>query len=345
MQGTTVVKGVDDFLQEDIDRHWDLIQQGIPSILMLGLTTRDACNLRCNYCFGPDARSQESNQHIPLDEYRRLLEQAVELGAQTAIYCSNGEPFMDKDLPDVLRHSHKAGLTNAVLTNATFFGDDVLSQKVHHMSAKDLTQLAFETGTSLVISLDSLEEQKVDRIAGVPGTYAVLQKAIANIRDAGFTAIQKDVQGRDVTRVQFSAVIGKLNFHEIPNLREFAHGMGAQFVCKLPSLLGRARENMEVFFENNATTRWLRENYIVQMSDKKETVSSDDIGRCGVWHYGIVIGNDGTIRQCFSIGDIAVWNIRNVSLKELAQVRLDQFKDKLRNPGCLTKEADYAIAS
>lgn len=337
-----VVRGVDDVTPDQIESFWEERERGVVNLLAIGLTTRDVCNLRCVYCFGPDRRSQETQNTLTLDEYRSIIDEAAALGAQTAIYCSNGEPLMDPDLPQVVEYACSKGLKNAILTNATIIGNDHISQKVHGMSGTDLGQLLYDNDASLIMSIDSLDRDMYDRIVAVPGAYDWAQTALQRIQDIGFNRVRYDAQGRAVTRLLLSSVICKLNFHELPALRAYAHSIDAQFVCKLPSLLGRARDNPDLFFENNSTTRWIRTDYLVRMSDKKETVSSDTIGRCGVWHYGITVGNDGSIRQCFSIGDIGIGNIREKSLTELAAERQEKFAERLKNPGCVTKNADYS---
>jgi len=342
MQGSHyVVRGVDDITKSEVDQFWADKKAGVVNILQVGLYTKDVCNLRCIYCFGPDKRSQEGTDRLTLEEFRSVLDQSAQLGAKTAVYCSNGEPLMDEDLLPILEYAQHNGMKNAILTNATVMGNESLSRRVHGLATKDLVRRLYELDTSVIMSIDSTEPMLYDRIVGIEGAHEWAERAIDNMDNQGFMDTYANEDGNEVTRLLMSMVVGKMNFHEVPVMRDYAHEMHAQFVCKLPSLLGRAAENKTDFFENNSTTRWIREVYLKEMSDKKETVSADSIGRCGVWHYGIVIGNDGTIRQCFSIGDIGVGSIRETSLVELARERQEKFMERLLDPGCVTKDSDY----
>jgi len=339
-----VVRGVDDFSDEDINKFWEERSAGSNNLLVLGLTTKNVCNLRCLYCFGTDEITGESEQTMSLADYHRVIDEAKELGVKTVVYCSNGEPLMDEKLPSILEHASQKGLTNAILTNATIMGNDRISKRVHGMSGLDMAQLIFDNNGSIIMSLDSLDEKNYDTIVNVRGSYKYAQQAMENMVRVGFANTVEDGDRR-VTRLLLSMLANKLNFHEIPDVRSFAHDLGAQFVVKLPSLLGRANDNRSLFFDNNETTRWIREDYFKRMSDKSETVSADDIGRCGVWHYGIVVGSDGAIRQCFSVGDIGIGNVTQASLKALADKRQEKFLDRLFMNGCVTKDKDYCDCS
>ncbi|MDD3288690.1 MAG: radical SAM protein [Alphaproteobacteria bacterium] len=335
-----VVSGLDSFSKEELDNFWAERRKGNVNLLVLGLTTKNVCNLRCLYCFGTDKKSEEAKTQMTLDEYRRVVDEAVELGVKSIVYCSNGEPLMDDNLLPILSHVHRRGLSNVILTNGTLMGNDRLARLVHNMNAADLTKAVYDNNASLIMSLDSLEESTYDEIVNVKGSYAFAQRALANIEKTGFTKTTEE-NGVVKTRLLLSMLATKTTFHEIPVVRDFAHKFGSQFVVKLPSMLGRANDNKHLMFANNETTRWIREDYLRRMSDKKETVSADDVGKCGVWHYGMVVGSDGTIRQCFSVGDIGIGNIKDTSLRNLAEIRQEKYLERLFNNGCLTKDMDY----
>ncbi len=129
-----------------------------------------------------------------------------------------------------------------------------------------------------------------------------------------------------------------INIKEIRKMKEFARKLNAQFICKLPSLVGVAVNHLEVMFspENYET---IRENFLNKISDKRETLLADGM-RCMAWHYGIVIDDCGEVRECYTspcTPEKRVGNIREHSLKELLRIRCQKF-DILMNDVCPVKK-------
>ncbi len=83
------------------------------------------CNLRCSHCY------VSSGDYVPPDEMTtsdliRLVDDARELGV-TRFYFTGGEPFMRKDIFDLIDHVCAASEL-VILTNATYFNGTVLAK-------------------------------------------------------------------------------------------------------------------------------------------------------------------------------------------------------------------------
>jgi len=331
-----VLKGLDHFTKEEIESFWagwNPRKDGA-KLRAVGLSTILSCNFRCIYCYAGEKK--RLNNELTLREQKGIIMQARELGAEVVILCGDAEPLMDGCLVDLVEYTHKCDMTPVVVTNGIVLGDDKLAQRVHRNSAKDLARILYDNGASLVVKLDSIKEDVYERTVGVKGAYAKFMKAVDNVVDVGFgNIIERDDDM--VTRLAFSSVVMTINFDELGAIKEFANKRNAQYICKLPSLVGRALENTDVMFP---VERYEDIRKILRgISAKRETLLADGM-RCMAWHYGVVIDNQGEVRECYTSPcspENRVGNIRDYSLAELVR-RRNKIFDVLVNDVCPVKK-------
>ncbi len=321
MEKKIVLRGLDHFGEEELKNYWKdwNPKKDEPKILGLGLSCSFKCNLKCIYCYV--GKKIPSSNELTLEEQINLIDQGKKLGTKTVILCGDGDPSMDKNLLPMVKHAHKLNITMVVVTNAVMFGDDNLAKTIHNnKSAKEVAQFLYDNGTSLVIKMDSITPEIYDNIVGIPNCYKKFKKAIENIKAIGFNK-GEERENDIVTRVSFSAVVMKNTIDEIPKMKEFADNMGAQFICKVPSLVGNALDNLNVMFSVDKYEE-VRE-YFKPYTAKRETLMVD-VPRCMAWHYGPVIDIKGEVRECYTSPcdeDNRIGNIRETSLRDLMKKR------------------------
>jgi len=160
-------------------------------------------------------------------------------------------------------------------------------------------------------------------------------KAVENIQKVGFNKVIGEVDGNKITRLAFSAVVMTLNINEVKKMKEFARSTNAQYICKLPSLVGEAVKHSDVMFSPE-DYEIIRDGLLNKISDKRETLLCDGM-RCMAWHYGIAIDDRGEVRECYtSPSKNKVGNVRKHSLKNLLQ-KFKKF-DILLNDVCPVKK-------
>ena len=79
----------------------------------LELTYR--CNVQCEFCFLKDSVLYQKRDELTLDEIARLADQAQPFGA--SFFLTGGEPFLRRDLPEIVAAIHARGLKVGVNTN------------------------------------------------------------------------------------------------------------------------------------------------------------------------------------------------------------------------------------
>ena len=317
---TYVLQGLDSFSKEDLNRYWSGYDplNDKPKLLGVGLSCSNRCNVRCIYCYAGD-KSPEPDE-LTLEEQIDVLSQAKALGAKTAIMCGDAEPLMDKNLLPIVEHCHTLDMTCVVVTNATVIGDDRLAKAVHGKNGRDVAQFLYDNGASLIVKMDSVDPEKYEQIIGVKDSYKKFIKAVNCFKDIGFCeGIPRN--NLTVTRVSFSGVVMKHTIDEVPAMKKFADEMGAQFVCKLPTLVGRAVQNKDFMFPVEEYEE--KRKILAKYTAKRETLMVDT-PRCMAWHYGPVISIKGEVRECYTMAcpeDKRIGNIRETSLENLMRRR------------------------
>lgn len=334
--------GIDHFTDEENEQFWENRENGKVSLHIIGISTTSACNYRCNYCYGDHI---DDKQKMTIDEYKSLIDQAYELNAKSVLICGDGEPTVDRDLVEIVRHAHTKGMYSVIVTNGNVFGNDSLAQNIYHMSSDELVDAFYENGASFVLKLETLDEQLYETTVGVKGSFRQFMDGFDKLYKRGFMSTTKYGDGTKLTRVSLTGVISKANFNEVPMLKSFAHSHDAQFICKFPSFVGNAAANKELFFSpTESSTLWLRENYIRMYSEKPETLTTDTI-HCGAWSYGVVVGVTGDIRLCYTAtcpSGRSVGNIRDESLHDLLKKREGIYAKLLtRGEPCHIKRKQY----
>jgi MoaA/NifB/PqqE/SkfB family radical SAM enzyme len=237
-----------------------------------------------------------------------------------AIMCGDAEPLMDANLLPIVRHCHANDMVCVVVTNGIVLGDDHLAKTVHGMDGEAFTQELYKAGASFIVKMDSIDEATYDGIVGVKHAYPKFRRALDRIVAAGFN---KGVPQGDVTvtRLAFSGVVMKHTIDQVPQMHAFAASLKAQFICKLPTLVGNALDNLPMMFPVERYDE-IRKT-LSQYTAKRETLMVDT-PRCMAWHYGPVVGITGEIRECYTsscTGANYIGNVRDTPLRELVAKR------------------------
>ncbi|MBI3983317.1 MAG: methyltransferase domain-containing protein [Gemmatimonadetes bacterium] len=189
----------------------------------LWIQINNACNLSCAHCLVSSGPGQDKGP--PLDFLRAVVNQASELGLER-LYLTGGEPFVRKDLFDLLRHATEdRGLEAIVLTNATVFRGAVRAG----LATLDRQRVRFQ------VSIDGARPETSDAIRG-PGTFAAAVNGASLLADLGFD-------------VSMTTVTTRRNLAELPELPALAlkHGAKSQHLMWTHKR-GRAAASLNGFF-------------------------------------------------------------------------------------------------
>lgn len=185
------------------------------------------CNLRCKHCKSTDYYEGDDGEKIKdltTEEVFRTLDDLAKNGVNR-IHFLGGEPFMRKDMLDIVKYASKYGIVCSINTNGTLL-------------TRDIIEKLFDNNVYLLtISLDGASAETNDKIRG-DGVFDIVCK---NIREIDKVRKEKQRYLRIIT----SPVITKVNKHEAKQLCYMAQDLGLDSII-LTTLRkkGRAKENI-----------------------------------------------------------------------------------------------------
>jgi len=148
----------------------------------LRISVTDKCNLRCVYCMPAEGLPWlKRSDLLSYEEIVEVVSVMAELGLER-VRITGGEPLVRKDLPTLVRAIRGVpGIEDIALsTNAVLLGEqaDALA----------------EAGLDRVnVSLDSLQPERVDRIARRPGSFDRIMRGLEAAERVGFGPIKLNV--------------------------------------------------------------------------------------------------------------------------------------------------------
>ncbi|MDF2954694.1 radical SAM protein [Candidatus Alkanophaga liquidiphilum] len=180
-----------------------------PPPLLVHLEVTKRCNLRCIHC-AIRADVLDKSEELSIDEIESLIDSLSSLGTMY-LSMSGGEPFLRKDIFDLIKYGKSRGLGLHISSNGTLITKGI---------AKRLNALGLD---AITISLDAVTPEIHDEIRGVKGVFEKAVSAIKNL-----------IECKRHTQVGINAIVTDLNFHELPELVDFAAELGVDGVRLQP---------------------------------------------------------------------------------------------------------------
>ena len=183
--------------------------------IYVSISPSGTCNHKCVFC----AYNYLVNEPVFLDKERifQLLSEFGQLGIKSIFYSGEGEPFMNKSLPEIIKRTKQCGIDTAINTNGVFF--------TREKSEKILKYLTF-----IRISLNAGKEQ----------TYAIVHKTKEKefntvLENIGQMAEIKARDNLDVT-IGVQCLLVNENRFEIVELARNLKKRGADYLVIKPFL-------------------------------------------------------------------------------------------------------------
>ncbi len=175
-------------------------------ILTINMTRE--CNLKCIYCH-TDAGEKDPNE-LTGDEWKRVIDESVELGNEVLWIGGRGEPLLDPAFEDVVKHANSQGLTTILNTNATLLN-------------KRRARFLYENNVSPEVKIVSFREKPYDYLAGIRGWNSYMQLGLLNLLQEGYGEIVNETDDARITRIAGMMLLAKPAYKSIPDVLKFCN--------------------------------------------------------------------------------------------------------------------------
>ena len=183
----------------------------LPPLRDVKIKVTSRCNLRCAMC---NYWKTTSEQALSTPRWQGVLDELKTLGARK-IHVSGGEPFLRRDLVELLEHACELKLKVNLTTNGT-------------LTTREQARRMVKAGVNAVsISLDGPSPKLHDEIRGREGAFQTSTKTIKwLVRDAE--------RYRKKLKVRINFVLMPSNYRKAAQMVEVAHELGAMDLVPMP---------------------------------------------------------------------------------------------------------------
>jgi radical SAM protein len=162
-----------------------------------------ACQLVCTHCRADAIRTRNPFE-LNTDEGRRLLDDLASFGSpRPLVVLTGGDPFERPDLPELVAHGTRIGLSMALSPSVT----DRLTRSV-------LVELHDAGAKAVSLSLDGAIALGHDSFRGVDGVFDATLEAARTVRGVGL-------------RLQINTTVTRGNVLELPRMLKHVLDLGA----------------------------------------------------------------------------------------------------------------------
>jgi len=227
----------------DTRRHWQSVREnagqpayGYPASYQIEPTT--LCNLRCRMCSQSHwDQTQLERGHMSLAVFKQIVAQIPNPNS-FLLFQGLGEPFLNPEYPDMVRHAADLGFQIMTATNGLLLNDEELCRRV----------ISSGIGV-LVYSIDSFDRNIYRSIRG-----ADLDKVLDNVR---LMVAVRNRTGRRIPRLQVNVVGMPDTIPGLPELVATAGSIGIDTVKMQEE--GTETPNLDSCMTSGAAQRILAE--------------------------------------------------------------------------------------
>lgn len=192
---------------------------GVEPLQTIAIRVTQSCNLRCQHCYS--VSGEKLHDELSLREIKGIMNQGKKLGA-IRIFFTGGEPFIRKDICEILKYADKNKFAIYISTNGTFFNKRIIN------SLKSLKHLR-----TLQISIDGLSKIH-DQIRGRKGTF---DKAIKWAK-----IVKEELKGK---KIAFVFTLMKKNKNEAARVLKLAMSLRIDVFGLVPLYPVKRSKNAE----------------------------------------------------------------------------------------------------
>lgn len=196
------------------------------------------CPNNCKYCSSESGRG--CNEIIDVHKVKEVFDGLEKMKVEE-VSLSGGEPFLHKDLVEIVKYGKDKGFRINIYTSGIMFDEN---KKDISLDENILNKLSNVKVNKLIFNMQSLNEDVYNKIMGTKGNLSLLKKSI------------KDTKKRGIyTELHFVPM--KLNYMEIQDVVDYVNKQEVDKVSFL-GLIPHGRANInraELFLDKNTNLK------------------------------------------------------------------------------------------
>lgn len=282
---------------------------GEEPVLAATIRLTKGCNLRCPHCYVNAGLPLENE--LTLKEIKSVIDQLAELKAFYVFY-TGGEPFIRKDIVEILKYTHQKGIGISISSNGTLLNEDLL-RKIENVPFT-LFQISLD-GTKEVHDSIRGEGTWVRAIRAIKLAKSILKKNIGIgtvITKSNWKILDKIINdgvnaGADTFTLLCLILTGRADNSQNPTPEEFLSSIQLAF-----KQYGQLKSGLKLAKDTTVPPTLLPKFW-------REKGVYLTFAPCSFPYY-LGINSDGSVAPCdglFNFKEMIIGNIRENPLREI----------------------------
>lgn len=279
-----------EFSRQDID-----LARTENRLLSMEIELSLRCNFKCTYCYVP--HESYFDNELSVDEIRDAILQAKELGARKIILLG-GEPSIYPNIGEVIQFLNSQDLETELFTNGSGITRS-FAQQLHAAKVR------------VVLKMNSFDPTLQDSLAGKKGAFDIIQKALGNLKEAGYPSGE--------AFLALSTIICRQNRHELVDIWTWIRDNNMVPYFEIITPQGNAKKNHGLELEPLELEKVFKEicaidknRYGIEWDPQPPLMGN----QCMRHQFSCTITSIGNVQPCVGITR-PIGNIRETRLKEI----------------------------
>lgn len=265
---------------------------GMP--LTYSIEPTNHCNLKCPECPSGLGELTRPLGLLSSDMFKNIVDQINETGFYIQLFFQ-GEPYINKNLPEMTRYARQKNMYIAVSTNGLL------------LSGKRIDEILENPPDKLIFSIDGLDQQTYENYR-VGGKFSDAAEALKLLIK------KKRANNLKKPYIELQFIVMKQNEHQIEDVLRFGKEAGVDKVA-LKTMQVSSYENAVHFLpENQKFSRYKIENGEVKIKNKMKN-------HCfALWRTSVITWDGKVVPCCFDKdAKYEIDNLKEKSFKEIWQ--------------------------
>jgi radical SAM protein with 4Fe4S-binding SPASM domain len=274
------------------------IRFGMP--ISMSIEPSAFCNLQCPQCPVGTGKLNRKQGNIDVFLYKKIIDQSAKYLTNLFLYFQ-GEPFLNKNIFDLIKYASQKNIYTATSTNGHFFTND---------NILEIIKSGLDT---LIISLDGTNQQTYEKYR-IGGNFDTVVEGIKNLLKT------RDLLKTNKPFIELQFLVLKSNEHQIEEIKKIAKNLGVDTLSiKTAQVYNFENDKDFIPIQHQKFSRYKKvgDKWILKKKLKN---------RCWRLWNSVVITWDGLVLPCCFDKDAkyAFGNIKNADLKKI--IKNNKFK-------------------
>ena len=231
------------------------------------------CNLQCPECPSGLGTLTRPLGLLKFNEFRKLIDEISDTSFYVQLFFQ-GEPYINKNLPQMIKYTQSKNIYVAISTNG------------HFVNQNNVDLVLDNAPDKLIFSVDGLDEESYQQYR-VGGTFKQA--------DEGLRALVKRKIERKSKKpfIEFQFIVMKHNEHQIEDVKKYCNEVGVDKVVFKTMQISSYENAVKFLPENEKYRRYLVDNGTFSLKNK---ISNSCFA---LWRTSVVTWDGRVVPCCF----------------------------------------------